>query len=357
MARLPDLPGVLSPAQVSDTADVIASVQRRNGMIPWFDGGHADPWNHTEAAMALVVAGRRAEAARAFDWLASTQHDDGSWFTYYLDDGVEDPRRDTNVSTYVAVGAWHHFQVTGDTGFLEDVFPMVAAALEFALRLQRPGGEVLWSLEPSDGRPGEFALLTGSSSVLLALRCGVAIAEALGYERPEWELAALRLASAVAGREFDAFADKGRWAMDWYYPVLAGALVLDEASARLDERWGRFVLSGFGVRCVDDAHWVTAAETAECVLALDALGRASEARRLLTWVQYLREPDGSYWTGCVHPQEVHYPADEKSSYTAGAMVLAWDALARVTGGSGLFRGEGLPCVAVAAADALSPDWD
>ena len=37
----------------------------RTGMIPWFDGGHCDPWNHVEAAMALTVAGLRDEALRA----------------------------------------------------------------------------------------------------------------------------------------------------------------------------------------------------------------------------------------------------------------------------------------------------
>jgi hypothetical protein len=180
MARLPDLPGVLSPAQVDATADAIAQLQRRNGMIPWFAGGHADPWNHTEAAMALVAAGRRAEADRAFDWLAATQHDDGSWCSYYLDDGIEDPRRDANISTYAAVGVWHHWLVTGDGAALAARFGMVERALDFALGLQQPGGEVLWSYEPDDGRPGEFALLTGSSSVLLALRCGVAAARGGG---------------------------------------------------------------------------------------------------------------------------------------------------------------------------------
>ncbi|MGI8753010.1 MAG: hypothetical protein ACR2MN_11985 [Acidimicrobiales bacterium] len=38
----------------------------------------ADPWNHVEAAMALVVAGRVAEAEAAYAWLASTQLADGS---------------------------------------------------------------------------------------------------------------------------------------------------------------------------------------------------------------------------------------------------------------------------------------
>ncbi|HEX7165805.1 MAG TPA: hypothetical protein VF230_02380 [Acidimicrobiales bacterium] len=354
MTRLPDLPGVLSPTQVQATADAIVALQQPSGKIPWFPGGHTDPWNHVECAMALVVAGRRQEACRAYDWLASTQHDDGSWFTYYLDDGIEDPRRDTNVSTYVAAGAWHHWRVTGDVGFLEDVFPMVERAVGFALRLQQPGGEVLWSLEPDDGRPADFALLTGSSSVLLSLRCAIAAAEVVGVERPEWYLAAVRLAQAIAWREESAFMDKTRWAMDWYYPVLGGAVIGAAGSARLDERWSQFVLPGFGVRCVSTNEWVTAAETAECVLALDAVGRVDEARRLLTWVQYLREPDGSYWTGCVHPEEIHFPGGERSTYTAAAMILAWDALSGATRAAGMFRGDGLPLVAV---DEPSFDFD
>ena len=39
-----------------------------------------------------------------------------------------------------------------------------------------------------------------------------------------------------------------------------------------------------------------------------------------------REPDGKYWTGIVYPEEVHFPAEEQSTYTAAAVVLAADAL-------------------------------
>ena len=52
----------LSPAEVAATAEWIAGWQLDNGMIPWFPGGHSDPWNHVEATMALAVAGRWAEA-------------------------------------------------------------------------------------------------------------------------------------------------------------------------------------------------------------------------------------------------------------------------------------------------------
>jgi hypothetical protein len=152
----------LTQAQVSATADWICSIQLRNGMIPWFPGGHADPWNHVEAAMALVAAGRRTEAERALGWLRSAQQVDGSWCLYYLAEGVEEPRRDPNVCSYIATGVWWHYLLTGDPGILVEMWPVIDAAIGFALSLQQPGGEVLWSMEP-DGTPGRFALLTGCS--------------------------------------------------------------------------------------------------------------------------------------------------------------------------------------------------
>src|SRR5581483_2932130 len=237
---------------------------------------------------------------------------------------------------------WHHWLVTGDRAFAEALWPTVARAVDFVLRLQQPGGELLWCVEP-DGSPGRFALLTGSSSIYFSLRCAVALAELLGHERPDWEIAALRLGAAIAFGE-DRFEPKQRWAMDWYYPVLSGAFDSERARglARIDDRWDDFVLAGLGCRCVADRPWVTAAETAELVLTLDAVGRSGLARQVLTWSQYLRLPDGSYWTGMVHPQEDTFPTDERSSYTAAAQLLAADALGGFTPASGLFRGEGLP---------------
>ncbi|HEX3563802.1 MAG TPA: hypothetical protein VHU17_00400, partial [Acidimicrobiales bacterium] len=135
---------------------------------------------------------------------------------------------------------------------------------------------------------------------------------------------------------------KEEFAMDWYYPVLSGAMTGQAARDRIDGGWSTFVLEGFGVRCVSTGEWVTAAETAECVLALDAIGMDDVALTLLEWVQGLRTEDGSYWTGMVYPDEATFPPLERSTYTAGAMVLAADALSHTTPASGLFRGEGLP---------------
>jgi MMP endo-(1,4)-3-O-methyl-alpha-D-mannosidase len=332
----------LTESEVDQTVEWIASVQRPDGMIPWFPSGHCDPWNHTEAAMALALGGRRSEAELAYQWLVDNQHSDGTWCRYYLADGVEDPRRDPNVGAYVATGSWWHYLVTGDIGFLEEMWPVIEGAIGFVLRLQQAGGEVLWSMDP-DGHLGRYALLTSNSSILHSLRCAAAVAEKLGFERPEWELAADLVLEAILHRP-DSFAPKTRWAMDWYYPVLAGALTGIQARDRLESRWHEFILPGVGVRCVADQPWVTAAETAECVMALDAAAMRVEAETLLDWTRHLRDDDGAYWTGCVHPACVRYPGEERTTYTAAAVVLADHALYGYEPSAGLFRGETLPVV-------------
>jgi hypothetical protein len=334
--------GPLTPAEVAATAEWIASIQLPNGMIPWYRGGHADPWNHTEAAMALVLAGRRRESDRAFEWLASSQLPDGTWCRYHLAEGIEDPQRDPNVGAYVATGAWWHYLLTGDLGFLESMWPVIEGAVSFVLRLQQPGGEVLWSMDP-DGCVGRYALVTCTSSIHHSLRCSVAVAERLGFERPEWELAADRIVEALVHRP-DSFRSKERWAMDWYYPILSGALAGEAARERIDQRWSTFILDGVGVRCVSDEPWVTAAETAECAMALDAIGLQDRAKLLLHWTRHHREANGAYWTGCVHPQCVRYPGGERTTYTAAAVLLADHALYGRGASAGLFRGEGLPAV-------------
>ncbi len=315
----------MTPADLAQTVDTIAAVQQPDGMIPWFRGGHGDPWNHVEAAMALDAGGRRTEAEAAYRWLVATQRPDGAWHRYYRAGRVEEDILDANVTAYIATGAWHHHRLTGDTGFLEELWPVVDAAMGFALNLQTPRGEVIWARH-ADGTPWSFALLTASSSTLASLRGASAIATHLGHDRPRWRTAADRLARVIVA-EPKAFLPKDRWSMDWYYPVLAGALTGDAARARLAAGYDRFVMDGLGVRCVADKDWVTAAETAECAMAHLAAGEVATARRLLDWVGHLRHDDGSWFTGMVHPQRHHFPAGERTTYSAAAITLAGAALA------------------------------
>jgi hypothetical protein len=331
----PDLPGVISAAEVEQSARAIADLQLPSGMIPWFVGGHCDPWNHVETAMALDVAGLHAEAERAYEWLVDLQRPDGSWWNYYLPDGsVEEAKLDTNVCAYVATGVWHHWLCTWDRAFVDHLWPTVERAIEWVLSLRRPDGTILWAITDVD-QPWDYALLTGSASIAHAIQCAVELARLVGEQRPHWLAAATRLANVVATSP-ESFEPKTRWAMDWYYPVLTGALTGEAAKASLADRWDEFAMEGKGIRCVDDEPWITASETAECAIAFAAIGDVATATDLLAWTRSHRLDDGSYWTGIVYPSLVRFPVGETSAYTAAAVILAADAITGASPASGVF---------------------
>jgi hypothetical protein len=333
---------VLSQEQIDETVGAIAAVQRPNGCIPYFEDGPADPWDHVEAAMALSTGGKKLEAERAYGWLASSQAADGSWASEYRDGKATDETRDANFTSYIAAGLWHHWLATRDTGFLNVMWPTLERAIDFTLDLQADSGAILWARD-AQGRPWSRGLLTSSSCIYLSVRCAIAVAELLGRERPDWELALTPLRSAIRTRP-DAFDRKDRYSMDWYYPVLGGALTGDEAIARLESRWSDFVVDERGIRCVADRPWVTSAETCELVLAFDCAGMREQAARVFSWVQHLRAEDGAYWTGATHPDGTVWPR-EKPTWSSAVVVLAADALKRTSPTSGFFRGEGLPASA------------
>ena len=49
---------------------------------------------------------------------------------------VEDATRDSNVSSYIAVGVYHHFLITGDLGFLKRLWPTLEGGVDYAVGLQ-----------------------------------------------------------------------------------------------------------------------------------------------------------------------------------------------------------------------------
>jgi hypothetical protein len=336
---VPALPGTLSRQQVLETGAHIAARQLPSGLIPWFEGHHADPWDHVESAMALSVCGLDDAALAAFAWSRENQAGDGSWPMEIDGAEVRDASSDTNQCAYLAVGVWHRWLVTGDRAFVDQMWPVVRRAVEFVVGLQLPMGAIAWARDGSTGIPHDTALLTGSACLVLSLRCGLALADLVDDPQPDWELSVGRLAHAVATHP-EQFEDKSRYSMDWYYPVLGGAVTGNSARERLQLRWSEFVVPGRGIRCVDDAPWVTAAETCELVLVLAAMGDDKRAHALFDDVQFLRGDDGGYWTGWVFPDDAVWP-EERSTWTGAAVVLAADALARCTPAHGLFRGDGL----------------
>ncbi len=340
---VPSVPGVLEAADVRLTAASIAAAQEPDGAIPWTVGQHTDVWNHVEAAMGLLVGGEVEAAERAYAWCVATQRRDGSWPMRTVAGVVEDASGETNMSAYLAVGVWHHWLVRHDEGFVRRHWPAVRRGLDWVVSMQLPFGGVAWSQEWSGDRPArvnEHALLSGSSSIHQSLRAGCALAALVGEPQPAWELAGGRLGHALREHR-DLFLDKSEFSMDWYYPVLGGAVRGEAAHSLIKGRWDDFVEPDLGVRCVDTNPWVTGAETCELVLALDAVGHRDAAARLFADMQHLRHDDGGYWTGYVFPDEAVWP-QERTTWTAAAVLLAADALGGGTPGADIMRGTTLP---------------
>ena len=320
------------------TVQFILDAQQPSGEIPWFEGGYTDPWDHVEAAMGLSIGGEYDAARRAYEWLYGMQLVDGSWWASYRGTQVDNvQRRETNFVAYIATGIWHHFLVSHDRDFLRAMWPMVDKAIGFALSLQTEHGEIHWAVD-GDGTPKEDALITGCSSIYKSLECAHNIAITLGEQRPEWRVARERLGAALRHKpeRFDrTWESKARYSMDWFFPVLSGALPEPESRERLASRWNEFVEDKLGCRCVADEPWVTVAESCELVMALLAAGDHARAVEVYSWLHQWRSGDGSYWTGYQLVEDLLWP-DEKPTWTAGAILLAADALTEHTGASQLF---------------------
>lgn len=345
----PHLPGVLTAEEIRATGAAIARMQEPSGALPWFPGGKTDPWDHVESAMALSVTGHHREARAAYRWSARMQRPDGSWAIEYRSGRVVDPNIDSNFCAYLAVGVWHHFLVTGDADFLSEMWPAVSAAVDLVCRFERPDGAFRWAADAESFAMFDEALLTGNASILQSLDCAVRIAETMNDapRTARWSAAQARLARAFASAfaEVDTapdgvvpgvFEPSSAHSMDWYYPVLCGAVRGRRAHELIDRRWNEFVVDGNGIRCISHRPWVTGAETSELALALEAIGRVDEAVALIGDIGHLRDPDGSYWTGLVYADGKRWPV-EKSCWTSAAVVLAVDALSRASAGNGIFR--------------------
>lgn len=318
-------------------ASRILEIQHPSGRIAWFEDGAWDPWNHTECAMALTAMGALDAAQRAFDHLLETQRDDGAWLGEYgnslptvdRDYISREPAPaflDSNFCAYPAVGVLHYLLATGDEDRVRRWWPMVRMAIDFVCSLQRSDGTISWAFE-AVGTADDEALLAGNASIAKSLHCAISLATRLGEAVPHWTPARKALIAALRNSPegFDKSRRGERFAMDWYYPVLSGALSPAAGRARLRSRWKTFVDPQRGCRCVSDEPWVTVAETCELAMALLSVDQRTDAAALLETVSSYRDDDGVYWMGWQYAEETVWPR-ETPGWTQAAIILATDAL-------------------------------
>ena len=315
--------------------NLIAQTQMTSGEIPWYPGQKTDPWDHVEATMGLGIGGYLTQVQRAFDWSARTQHQDGSWYSAYRQGVPVDKTRDANMSSYIAVGVFHHYLISNDRSFLANMWPTVSAAIDFTLGLQAPSGVIQWAISPA-GDIDPMALLTGSSSIYLSLKCALAIAKILGHQKSHWQSSFIRLGDAIRQQPHLFNMTKSRYSMYWFYPILSGAVTGVQAQKRIDQYWKKYVIEERGVLCVSDQPWVTIAETSELVIALAAMGNQELAQIVFSWIVDRRYEDGTYWCGFTCPDIVIWP-EEKITWTNAVALMAADAIYDLTPAGRLFN--------------------
>ena len=322
--------------------DVILRTQTKDGAIPWYDDGPWDPWNHSECLMALMAMGEHAAAEAGFAFLRASQAPDGSWLGEFgnavpMADRLHMARvrgptaKDTNFAGYPAVAVWRRWRRGGDLRLLKRDWPMVRAAIDFVIAQQSPFGDISWCAEVR-GTEIDDSLLAGNACLVMSIACAEEIADAVGAPRPDWRRARARLARAVKRlpERFDRQGvDRSTFAMDWYYPVLAGVVDAAPAHARIDAKRSQFVRDTLGCHCVIGEPWVTVAESCELAMALHRIGLRDEAKRLLALQHQHRDLDGAYWMGFQYAEEIPWP-QEKPSWTQAAVILAADLLQQPT---------------------------
>ncbi len=339
----------------------ICDIQTHQGAIAWFENGVIDPWNHLEAVMGLNLCGAQAQADKGFRFLQDTQLPDGSWWGQLgsavpIDETLQNfstdsmatgqKIRETNFTAYIATAIWHDYLLHSDIERTRSHWPMVEAALDFVIRHQTIFGDIIWLAGNTLDNPHGFdsekmaktdSLLTGNSSIYKSLVCGLKLAEILSIDKPAWETARQKLQTALTKNpeRFNRNMDATQFSMDWYYPALSGALPLAQARDRIDAFWDIFVVEGLGCKCVAHETWVTMAETAELAITLKAIGLDEKASQVLSWLDQHRDENGAYWIGYEYEAQVFWPI-EKPPWTAGAVILATDAIEALSPAHRLF---------------------
>ena len=318
--------------------EYIAKCQNRLGAIAWEPNGKVDPWDHVESIMALNLLDFKEEALKGFDWLISSQEQDGSWYSEYQGEKITNLNKETNFCAYISSGALHHFLNFKERSFLEKIWPTLKKSIEFVISGQTDEGDILWAKDDNEEWMDD-SLLTGCASIFKSLNDFNKIAKTLGYEEfiLKEEIKNLKDSIINKSERFDrTWESKARYSMDWYYPVLCGIHNKQDSKKIINERWDEFVVPGLGCKCVSEEPWVTVAESCELILALNKIDEKKTALEIFENISKLiDQKDKLFWTGYVYKDDKFWPI-EKPSWTAAAVVLAANSLFEFNSTSNFF---------------------
>ena len=318
-------------------ASFIKDCQLESGAIISNADGSLDPWDHCESIMGLSIMNQFDSALKGFDWLKDTQNEDGSWYAKYNVEGAIEFHKPTHFSSYIAVAVFHYYLITNDKDFLKSLWGFIEKAIDFTLKYQTDDGSIYWAVDDKNNIDKD-SLITGSSSILKSLECGIAISKILN-KKNNWYEAYLKLRECIRNSpsSFDKKKDRSNFSMDSYYPVLCGAIddkgLINNA---INKTLQDFYVDGIGIKCVNNEPWVTVAETSEFIIALTKNGKDGLAKKLFTEILNISDLDNVPYMGWQYKENIFWP-DEKPSWTAAAVILAADGIYDLSKGSSLFK--------------------
>ena len=329
---------ILKKSFFENIAKFIKSIQLESGAIPSNDDGSHDPWDHIESIMGLNFANEYESSKLAFDWLIKNQNQDGSWFSKYMDDIPIEKNKPTHFAPYISVAALHFYKIFSDKEYLEYLWPSIESAINFSIKLQIQNGTIPWSVDKNQKIEEDF-LLTGSSSILKSIECGIAISKIIKSTKnlEEWNNSYELLSKAIKNPsgKFDVLKDRRRFSMDWYYPILSGCLNDNQIFFYIDKIFKDFYIKEMGIKCVSEEPWVTVAETCEFIICLMISGRDEDAKKLLKDVINISDINGVPYMGWQYEENIFWPL-ERPSWTSAALIIAADSVMGLSKGKDLF---------------------
>jgi len=317
-----------------EIAKSIKKIQLKSGAIPSNKDNSHDPWDHIESIMGLNFLQDKESADLAFDWLKNNQNADGSWYSKYLDEKPIELNKPTHYSPYISVAALHHYKIFSDKKKLSELWKTISLALDFSINLQNPNGTIPWSVDKNNKIEEDF-LITGSSSILKSIECAIKISRILEEgDNNSWIRAYKSLAMAIKNPKglFDVTIDRSRFSMDWYYPIISGALSSEEKDFYIKKILKDFYVDGLGIKCVTEEPWVTVAETSEFIITLVISNRLEEARKIFSEAMNITDENDVPYMGWQYEQNIFWP-EEKPSWTSAALILAADSIYNFSSGS------------------------
>ena len=170
-------------------------------------------------------------------------------------------------------------------------------------------------------------------------RCAIAISKILDLDsNKKWTKAYELLAYSIKNPKglFDKTIDRSRFSMDWYYPIISGALSDSEKDKYIKKIYKDFYIEGIGVKCVVEEPWVTVAETSEFIVSLVISNEIEEAKKLLIEVMNISDLNDIPYMGWQYEENIFWP-EEKPSWTAAALILAADSIYDFSSGSDILK--------------------